>query len=97
MDERRVSLQMFANVLVWHCSKHRSELAATNVIREINESDHMKRFSDKFYNLYSDCIKCYIGSHRCSVITKPSFSDIETDSDDPNRDSREKATYMYIK
>jgi hypothetical protein len=35
---------LFPDVLVWHCCNHRLELTVKDVIREINEIDHMKLF-----------------------------------------------------
>uniref|UniRef100_H3AKH7 HAT C-terminal dimerisation domain-containing protein n=1 Tax=Latimeria chalumnae TaxID=7897 RepID=H3AKH7_LATCH len=46
-------LGMFPNVIVWHCSNHRLELAVADVVEEVSETYKMKSFFDKLYSLYS--------------------------------------------
>jgi hypothetical protein len=45
-----VLVEVFPDVLVCNCCNHRLELAVNDVVREINETDHMKLFFDKLYS-----------------------------------------------
>jgi hypothetical protein len=43
---------MFPNLVVWHCSNHRLELALNDVVDEFYGINHFKIFMDKLYTLY---------------------------------------------
>lgn len=43
---------MFPNLLVWHCSNHRLELAVSDCVNEVSGINHFKIFIDKLYSLY---------------------------------------------
>jgi hypothetical protein len=43
---------MFPNLVVWHCSNHRLELAVNDVVDEVYGINHFKIFMDKLYTLY---------------------------------------------
>ncbi|XP_060767543.1 E3 SUMO-protein ligase KIAA1586-like [Neoarius graeffei] len=42
----------FPNILVWHCSAHRLELAVGDVVKEMTAVNHFKILIDKLYSLY---------------------------------------------
>ncbi|MGH0172170.1 UNVERIFIED_CONTAM: hypothetical protein FKN15_071320 [Acipenser sinensis] len=44
---------MFPDIIVWHCSNHRLELAVADVVEEVSATYGMKSFFDKLYSLYS--------------------------------------------
>ena len=46
-------LNQFPNLILWHCSNHRLELAVNDVVRDILPICHMKSFFDKLYSIYS--------------------------------------------
>lgn len=48
---------IFPNIVIWHCSNHRLELAVNNVIKEINAINHFKIFFDKMYSFYHQSSK----------------------------------------
>lgn len=43
---------MFPNLIIWHCSNHRLELAVNDVVNEVDGINHFKIFIDKLYSLY---------------------------------------------
>nr|XP_022910781.1 E3 SUMO-protein ligase KIAA1586-like [Onthophagus taurus] len=43
---------IFPNLLVWHCSNHRLELAVNDCVNEVSGINHFKIFIDKLYSLY---------------------------------------------
>lgn len=45
-------LEVFPNVIIWHCMNHRLELAVNDVINEVSGTNHFKAFFDKLYCLY---------------------------------------------
>jgi hypothetical protein len=45
-------VEMYPNLIVWHCSNHRLEIAV-NDIREMSAAYHMKTFFDKLYAVYN--------------------------------------------
>jgi hypothetical protein len=58
-------VEMFSDILVWHCCNHRLEFAVNYVVRKINENDHMKRFFDELYSLYSASPRNQYGLREC--------------------------------
>ncbi|XP_065671985.1 E3 SUMO-protein ligase KIAA1586-like [Hydra vulgaris] len=46
-------LNQFPNLILWHCSNHRLDLAVNDVVRDILPICHMKSFFDKLYSIYS--------------------------------------------
>lgn len=43
---------IFPNLLVWHCSNHRLELAVNDCVNEVSGINYFKIFIDKLYTLY---------------------------------------------
>ncbi|KAK5647935.1 hypothetical protein RI129_002827 [Pyrocoelia pectoralis] len=43
----------YPNIIVWHCSNHRLELAVEDVVNEVAGINHFKIFFAKLYSLYS--------------------------------------------
>lgn len=43
---------IFPNILIWHCSNHRLELAVNDVVEEVSGINHFKIFMDKLFSLY---------------------------------------------
>ncbi len=48
---------LFPNIMVWHCSAHRLELAVGDVMKETGAINHFKILMDKLYSLYSSSNK----------------------------------------
>ncbi len=48
---------LFPNIMVWHCSVHRLELAVGDVMKEMGAINHFKILMDKLYSLYSSSNK----------------------------------------
>ena len=46
-------LQMYPQLIVWHCSNHRLEIAVNDTVREMSTVCHMQSFFDKLYSVYS--------------------------------------------
>lgn len=44
--------KFFPNLIIWHCSNHRLELAVNDVVNEVAGINHFKIFMDKLYSLY---------------------------------------------
>ncbi|XP_040069819.1 E3 SUMO-protein ligase KIAA1586-like [Ixodes scapularis] len=47
----------FPNLITWHCSAHRLELAVGDTVRDVQGINHFKIFMDKLYCLYSSSPK----------------------------------------
>lgn len=47
----------YPDLLVWHCSNHRLELAVDDVVNEVAGINHFKIFFDYLYALYSSSPK----------------------------------------
>lgn len=43
---------MFPNLIIWHCSNHRLELAVNDVVNEVDGINRFKIFMNKLYSLY---------------------------------------------
>lgn len=56
----------FQDVLVWHCSNHRLELAVDDVVNEVAGINHFKIFFDTLYALYSSSPKNQYGLKSCA-------------------------------
>ncbi|XP_031357901.1 E3 SUMO-protein ligase KIAA1586-like [Photinus pyralis] len=46
-------ISQYPDLVVWHCSNHRLELAVHDVLEEVDGINHFKIFFDKLYSLYS--------------------------------------------
>jgi len=44
--------KMFQNLIIWHCSNHRLELAVNDVVNGVDGINHFKIFMDKLYSLH---------------------------------------------
>lgn len=44
--------KMFPNLIIWHYSNHRLELAINDVVNKFDEINHFKIFMDKLFSLY---------------------------------------------
>lgn len=51
-SEVATRLNMFPNLIIWHCSNHRLELAVNDIVNEVDGINHLKKFMDKLYYLY---------------------------------------------
>lgn len=56
----------YPDLLVWHCSNHRLELAVDDVVNEVAGINHFKIFFDTLYALYSSSPKNQYGLKSCS-------------------------------
>ncbi|KAK7162494.1 hypothetical protein R3I93_006722 [Phoxinus phoxinus] len=56
----------FPNILVWHCSAHRLELAVGDVMKEMGAINHFKILMDKLYALYSTSNKNRVELKECA-------------------------------
>ncbi len=45
-------VQMFPNVLIWHCMNHRLELSVGDAVEEVAGLNQFQSFFDKVYSLY---------------------------------------------
>ncbi|KAL1249596.1 hypothetical protein QQF64_020601 [Cirrhinus molitorella] len=57
---------LFPNMIVWHCSAHRLELAVGDTMKELGEINHFRIFMDKLYTLYSTSNKNRIELKKCA-------------------------------
>ena len=48
---------IFPNLVIWHCSNHRLELAVNDCVNEVCGINHFKIFIDKIYSLYNQSPK----------------------------------------
>lgn len=46
-------LAKFLNLIIWHCSNNRLELAVGDAIRDANGINNFRVFMDKLYTLYT--------------------------------------------
>uniref|UniRef100_A0A8C9X006 HAT C-terminal dimerisation domain-containing protein n=1 Tax=Sander lucioperca TaxID=283035 RepID=A0A8C9X006_SANLU len=56
----------FPNIMVWHCSAHRLELAVGDVMKEMGAINHFKILMDKLYALYSTSNKNRVELKECA-------------------------------
>ena len=45
--------ELFPNVVFWHCSNHKLELAVNDCVKAVGGINNIKIFMDKLYSLYS--------------------------------------------
>ena len=57
---------LFPNIMVWHCSAHRLELAVGDVMKEMGAINNFKTFMDKLYALYSTSNKNRLELKECA-------------------------------
>uniref|UniRef100_A0A6P7GS56 E3 SUMO-protein ligase KIAA1586-like n=1 Tax=Diabrotica virgifera virgifera TaxID=50390 RepID=A0A6P7GS56_DIAVI len=46
-------LEMYPDIIVWHCMNHRLELALSDAVDEVGAVNHFQIFMDKIYSTYS--------------------------------------------
>lgn len=56
----------YPDLLVWHCSNHRLELAVDDVVNEVAGINHFKIFFNTLYALYSSSPKNQYGLKSCA-------------------------------
>lgn len=60
-------LEMFPNLLLWHCANHRLELAVHDAVSEVAGSNPFKIFVDNLYSLYSKSPKLQQELKECAA------------------------------
>ncbi|XP_031349437.1 E3 SUMO-protein ligase KIAA1586-like [Photinus pyralis] len=60
-------ISQYPDLVVWHCSNHRLELAVHDVLEEVDGINHFKIFFDKLYSLYSASPKNQYELKRCAA------------------------------
>ncbi|XP_050065588.1 E3 SUMO-protein ligase KIAA1586-like [Aphis gossypii] len=56
----------YPNLLIWHCSNHRLELAVDDVLNEVTGINHFKLFFDSLYSFYNASPKNQYGLRKCA-------------------------------
>lgn len=71
-----VLLDMFPNIILWHCLNHRLELAVGDSLNEVGGINHFKAFLDTIYSLYSQSSKNLLELKSCATLLEAEIKKI---------------------
>ncbi|XP_078504031.1 E3 SUMO-protein ligase KIAA1586-like [Lissotriton helveticus] len=63
---KRLQEKISSNIVAWHCSAHRLELAVHDVMKDIGATNHFKNLLDKLYSLFSTSVKNRLELKECA-------------------------------
>ncbi|XP_078509084.1 E3 SUMO-protein ligase KIAA1586-like [Lissotriton helveticus] len=65
---KRLQEKISPNIVAWHCSAHRLELAVHDVMKDIGATNHFKNLLDKLYSLFATSVKNRLELKECAEV-----------------------------